>query len=66
MFNYPQKVDEELVRNMAMVRLDKLDYVDRQSIINIIVKTAREQVKDIDEAELIAANILWNDHNIEL
>jgi hypothetical protein len=66
MSNYLQQVNEELVRDMIMVRLDELDYIDRQSIIDIVIKTARDLIGDIDEADHVAVNILSNDHNIEL
>jgi hypothetical protein len=66
MFDYLQYIKKEMVRDIVMVRIDELDYVDRQSIIDIVIKTAREQIGDIDEADHVAVNILSNDHNIEL
>ena len=64
-----KEVNKSIIRSNIEVEFDMLesqDLLTREKMIEIAFDKARTQIKDIDDADSIAVEILYEDYNIEV
>ena len=65
MYETMKDINADIARDIARVKVDNLEVADKASIIEAVRDSVRSQIKDIDDAEEVIAEILWDEYNIE-
>jgi hypothetical protein len=58
-------INQEIVQDIVRVKADNLDFIDQESLIQLVKETAYGQIKDPDDAEIVISNILYSEYQIE-